>query len=304
MTQIQVGIPQAMHYHEFGSLWTDFFKNMGIPVCTSGETSKYMLDRGTLLAIDESCLPLKVYLGHVDSLLTKCSHLFVPRLVEYHRNFYFCAKFAGLPDIVRNTFHLSSDKLISPNIEYSSSIRQFQPLYNTCRTLGLSPFSACFAYRQALRSWRTPPALSPAPTHRRIAIIGHNYLLKDAFFCRDIEKTLAAHEMDSVTQDQVASKTLYDEAKVFQPDIYWQLSAKIAGAAHFFCRQTDIMGVIMVSSFGCGPDSLVNEYIEHHVFKKSNKPILTINLDEHTGSAGLITRLEAFLDLIEWRQQA
>jgi len=31
---------------------------------------------------------------------------------------------------------------------------------------------------------------------------------------------------------------------------------------------------------------------------------LNINLDEHTGEAGIITRLEAFLDMVRWRRAA
>jgi predicted nucleotide-binding protein (sugar kinase/HSP70/actin superfamily) len=73
---------------------------------------------------------------------------------------------------------------------------------------------------------------------------------------------------------------------------------KIAGATRYFCQQTDISGVIMVSSFGCGPDSLVNEYLEHHILRQSDKPYMVINIDEHTGNAGLITRVEAFWDMV------
>lgn len=299
--QIQVGIPQAMLYHEFGGLWTDFFRNMDIAVSVSGETNKQILDRGTLLAIGESCLPLKIYLGHVDSLLSRCSHIFVPRIVQCHRNFYFCPKFAGLPDIVKNTFRLSSEQFISPNIEHKSLKNQLQAIYTTCKAMRISPVSGYLAYRQALKSWKADVPGNVA-SNRKIAVIGHSYLVRDAFFCHDIMSFLASRKVTVVTASQIASKVLYDEAKAFESDIYWQLSAKIIGAARYFCRQSDVMGIVMVSSFGCGPDSLVNEYAEHHIFKKSDKPYIFINVDEHTGSAGLITRVEAFWDLIEWRR--
>ncbi|VBB07533.1 Hypothetical protein LUCI_2797 [Lucifera butyrica] len=298
--QVHVGIPQAMLYHEFGSLWTAFFKNMGLSVSVSAETNKQILDRGTLLAIDESCLPLKVYLGHVDFLLSRCSHIFVPRIAQYHQNYYFCAKFAGLPDIVRNTFHLPAEQVISPNIENKSAFSQLQAVHTTCRALGLPLARGCLAYRRALKSWRADAREDNPSLNRQIAVIGHSYLLKDAFLSGDILKMLASRGIDVVTPEQVPDRVLYREAKVFEPEIYWQLSSKLAGAAQFFCRQTNIVGVVVVSSFACGPDSLVNEYLEHHVFKKSNKPYMIVTIDEHTGQAGLITRMEAFLDLLEW----
>jgi len=301
---VHVGIPRAMLYHEFGSLWTNFFRNAGVPVSLSGETNKQILGRGTLLGVDESCLPLKVYLGHVDSLLSRCSHIFVPRICQYHRNFHFCAKFAGLPDVVRNTFRLSPEQIIVPNVEYNSPVNQLQSIYNTCQSIGLPAIPGYLAYRQALKSWKADVPGNSKPSNRKIAVIGHSYLLNDNFFCHDILKFLASRGVNVVTPNHVARKVLYDEAKIFEPDIYWQLSAKIAGAASFFSRQSDILGIIMISSFCCGPDSLVNEYLEHHVLKKSDKPYIIINIDEHMGNAGLITRVEAFWDLVEWRQKS
>ncbi|MEN6412894.1 MAG: acyl-CoA dehydratase activase-related protein [Veillonellales bacterium] len=300
--QIKVGIPQAMLYHEFGGLWNIFFQNMGIPVVLSGETNKQILNRGTLLAMDESCLPLKVYLGHVDALLPECSHIFVPRIAQYHPNFHFCAKFAGLPDIVQNTFRLSSDQLISPNIEHKSPVKQLQALQDTCRSIGLSAVPGYFSYRHSLKSWKNNTSGNTL-SKRSIAVIGHSYLVKDAFFCHDIMNMLTSRGIAVVTPEHVDNKALYAEAKIFEPDIYWQLSAKIAGAAHFFCRQRNVIGIIVLSSFACGPDSLMNEYITHHILKKSDKPYIIISIDEHTGSAGLMTRIEAFCDLVEWREK-
>lgn len=296
---VHVGIPRAMHYHEFGSLWTAFFQNLGIPVTVSKVTNQQILDRGTMLAIDESCLPLKIYLGHVESLLPKCTHIFVPRIAGYHSGFFLCAKFAGLPDIVRNTFNISSGQLIAPNIENKSLVTEFKAIHTTCQALGVSKASGYLAYQQAKKS-RTTDLTCPTsdPT---IAVIGHSYLLNDSFFCRDILNTLSERGIKIVTPEHIPRKILYQESAASQSDIYWQLSAKIDGAVRFFSRQPNIRGIIMVSSFGCGPDSLLNEYVEHHILKSSNKPYIILNLDEHTGSAGIITRMEAFLDLMDWR---
>lgn len=299
---VHVGIPRAMLYHEFGSLWTAFFQNLGVPVTVSNETNQQILDRGTMLAIDESCLPLKIYLGHIESLLPKCTHIFVPRIAGYHPGFFLCAKFAGLPDIVRNTFNMSSDQLIAPNIENKSLVTQLKALYTTCQALGVSKTSGYLAYQQAKKSWKSDlacPASGP-----KIAVIGHSYLLNDAFFCHNIFTTLSERDIKIITPEQIPGKILYQESVTSQSDIYWQLSAKIDGAVRFFSRQPDIRGLIMVSSFGCGPDSLLNEYVEHHILKSSSKPYIILNLDEHTGNAGIITRLEAFLDLMDRRLES
>ena len=300
---MRVGIPQALLYHEFGQLWTDFFRAMGVEVAESGATTRPVLDRGTALSIDESCLPLKVYLGHVDSLLSICSHIFVPRITQYYPGHYLCAKFAGLPDIVLNTFRLPPDRLISPNLVSRSSSAALQAVHSVCRTLGIAPVTGQKAYHRALAQWRQNP--SAAGRHSpgvKVAVVGHSYILEDTFFSEAIMSPLRAKGIIIVTSQDMPSKQLYKEAAPFCRDIYWQLSAKLAGAVRFFCRQDDIAGLILVSSFGCGPDSLVNEYLEHHVLTGSGKPYMILNVDEHTGTAGILTRVEAFWDMAERRQ--
>jgi len=294
----KIGIPQALLFYEFGRFWTSFFANLGLPVILSGNTNKLLLDRGVTLAIDESCLPLKIYLGHVSVLLDKCDFIFVPRITQYHHNFFLCPKFAGLPDIVRNAFHVPETRLLTPNIDSPAIIRQRQAVYTLCRQLGVPYWRGEAAYLNAL------PALCQGTKkelpERAIAVVGHSYLVHDTFFCQSIMNTIQAGGFTVLIPEQLPVKCFYQEAQAFSPDIYWQFSAKIAGAVRYFSRQPQVTGLIMVSSFNCGPDSLLNEYLEHHVLQPSSKPYTIINLDEHTGNTGIVTRIEAFVDLVNW----
>ena len=74
------------------------------------------------------------------------------------------------------------------------------------------------------------------------------------------------------------------------------------GAAYYLFQEKEINGIVQVTAFGCGPDSLVRELIDIKA-KREGIPVLNINLDEHTGEAGILTRLEAFVDLIERRRR-
>lgn len=305
MDHVCIGIPRGLLFHEFGSLWTAFFAEARVPVIVSGETDKQVLDKGTMLAVDESCLPLKVYLGHIASLLPECSHIFAPRVAGFHQGFHFCAKFAGLPDIIYNTFGLPQDRIIAPNIENNSYVGQLKAVSTVCSQAGIALATGHRAYRKALKLWQSSRSSGIQPVNgKKIAVISHNYILEDSFFCRNVFNTLTAQGAAVITSSQVPNAVLYGQAEKFAPDIYWQLSAKIAGAARFFCTCPDIAGVVLLSSFGCGPDSLINEYLEHHELKPSGKPYMILNLDEHTGDAGVITRIEAFWDLVNWRSRS
>lgn len=61
-----------------------------------------------------------------------------------------------------------------------------------------------------------------------------------------------------------------------------------------------IHGIILVSSFGCGPDSLTNELVDIEA-KKNNFPLMILIIDEHSGEVGLNTRLEAFVEMLRGR---
>ena len=61
-------------------------------------------------------------------------------------------------------------------------------------------------------------------------------------------------------------------------------------------------GLIYITAFGCGTDSLTAELVERTVRRRSGIPQLILNIDEHTGQAGVVTRLEAFVDMARWRR--
>lgn len=61
-------------------------------------------------------------------------------------------------------------------------------------------------------------------------------------------------------------------------------------------------GVIQVMPFTCMPE-IVAQSILVKVSKDLDIPVLHLTLDEHSGEAGLQTRLEAFVDLLQWRRR-
>ena len=92
-----IGIPRALLYYRSGTLWKAFFEAMGVPVVLSPPTSREILDIGSSLAVDETCLSAKIFIGHVRSLLGTCDRIFVPRYSSCRRNELFCTRFEGLP---------------------------------------------------------------------------------------------------------------------------------------------------------------------------------------------------------------
>lgn len=59
----------------------------------------------------------------------------------------------------------------------------------------------------------------------------------------------------------------------------------------------EIDGVVFLVSFACGPDSLISELIMRDM-KVVGLPFLEITMDEHSGEAELLTRIESFVEMV------
>lgn len=61
-------------------------------------------------------------------------------------------------------------------------------------------------------------------------------------------------------------------------------------------------GVVQVLPLTCMPE-IIAESILPTLSRHHNLPVMTVTLDEHSGEAGLVTRLEAFLDMLYERRR-
>ena len=98
-----IGIPRAMSFYNNYPFYFGFFTDLGIKIVLSDITTKQTMSRGSALVVTETCLPIKVYIGHILNLLDKgVDKIFVPSIQSVANKIYNCSKIRGLPDLVRN----------------------------------------------------------------------------------------------------------------------------------------------------------------------------------------------------------
>jgi len=322
---IKVGIIRALLYYRFYPLWKTFFNSLGIEVVVSGKTTKRLLRDGLKYAPDEACLSIKVAFGHVKDLIGKVDYLFLPRLISLERGTYICPKFIGFPDMIKSAF----DDL-PPLIDTSFNLRKrpsnlFFPMYRIGRVFKKSLSSIHRAYKKALEeeskylsflrkgnllpevlsSWEEKRTLETLPNTKgnlRIALVGHPYNLYDSFINLNIIKKLEDLGARVITPEMVEPLEIKKETDKIPQEVYWSLGREIVGASFHLLESRSIDGLIHLGSFGCGPDSFLRELIADRARKHPEIAYLSLILDEHTGEAGIVTRLEAFIDLIERRK--
>ncbi len=78
---MQIGIPRALSYYNYFPFWYGFFSDLGIEIILSDITTKQTMSAGSALVVPETCLPIKVYVGHILNLLDKgIDKIFVPSI--------------------------------------------------------------------------------------------------------------------------------------------------------------------------------------------------------------------------------
>jgi predicted nucleotide-binding protein (sugar kinase/HSP70/actin superfamily) len=134
----------------------------------------------------------------------------------------------------------------------------------------------------------------------RIAFVGHPYNLFDIDINKDLLALAKSMEMKIVTSDLLSEKEMDREVSSLSKEIYWSSGREIVGALfHFLSGGVD--GVVFLTSFKCGIDALLQEFIKRRlkIRGEPSTPLLILSFDEHTGREGLTTRMEAFRDVVE-----
>ncbi|MGF7184989.1 putative nucleotide-binding protein (sugar kinase/HSP70/actin superfamily) [Desulfitispora alkaliphila] len=321
MKKPRVGIPRALMYYYYYPQWKCFLEELGAEVIVSPKTNKQIVNAGVLSAIDEACLPVKLYYGHVEWLKDKVDYIFIPRVISIERKEYICPKFMGLPDMIRaNVSELPH--IIDASLDLSKQEKQ---LHGFVREVGKhftnNGFKIAMAWRKAQKKQREflqmvvakkipphemieyledrePRVLTAQNNQLTIALLGHGYNIYDEYISMNIVKKLRDMNIKVVFPDVLSSEVIDVEAAKLPKRMFWTFGKKnLGGAMHYLNKNENIDGMVHIASFGCGPDSLVGELI-YRKARDGEMPILNLTIDEHTGEAGIVTRLEAFIDML------
>lgn len=302
MKQITIGLPKAYLYYRYQIFWKEFFSNLNCKIIESENTTKQTIELGKKYSIDESCLSSKIYLGHVASLQNKCDYLLIPRIENYGKGEKVCVKFNATYDIIKNLFPKS--KILEYNIEKTKHTSHFLSYLKIGLKLKKNPIKITLSYFKAKRKWNQHQKKLQKDQQQKlntnqlkILLVSHPYNTYDNMIGKPIIDKLKSMQVEIIYADHLDKKIAKMYAKKLSPTLYWTYSKELIGAIGYY--QYSIDGIIFLSTFPCGPDSLVNELM---LRKISNLPTTNILIDELTSKAGLETRLESFIDIIEERR--
>lgn len=292
----KIGIPRSLFYYYYGDIWKLFFENLEIPYIISPNTNKEIMDKGGKIANDEMCLAFKNYLGHIDYLKDKCEYILVPRICNYKSNNQTCTNFLATYDIVNNLFDIN---ILHYNIDLEKGDTLKKGLYKIGKKLGKTNKEIKIAYKKTMYQYKLKTKKNEEINENKlnskktkILLISHPYNTYDNLIGMDIIKYLIKENVEIIYSDKFNKKIANKLSKKLSKNLYFKYSKESIGSIEYAKDKID--GIIFISSFPCGPDSLVNELI----MRKIKIPHINIIIDNNSSFTGIETRLESFLDVI------
>jgi predicted nucleotide-binding protein (sugar kinase/HSP70/actin superfamily) len=303
-----IGIPRSLSYYSYGPLWQAFLGALDVETAVSAPTCKSILDLGVTSCVDDACLPVKVFHGHVLSLDQKADGILVPMIMSEQKKEYSCPLICGLPEMARHSLNLAT-----PLLPLRMNLYTGADLYKDMETFGLyfthDRRRVKKAYRHALALYDAhcrmlaQPLLDTPSSSGTLGILGHPYILYDDFFSGTALCVFREAGFATVFPESISENDIEENAAILPKKMFWSAGKRLFGSARQFMH-SGVCGMVYLSSFGCGVDSIIADLIERMVRRESDLPFLMLTLDEHTGEAGLKTRAEAFIDMLQRRQNS
>ena len=290
---MKIGIPRSLFYYYFSDLWINFFKYLNIDVVISPKTNKEILDLGIKYSQDEMCLSLKNYIGHVMYLKDKCDYILIPRIDNYGIDNQTCTNFIAIYDIINNLDNLN---ILNYNVDLRNKETELKGLISICKRLGISrnQLEEAYIYAKEVSNKRKKEKVlnnlkNLKSMKKKILLVGHSYNMHDNLIGNSIINILKDMDIEIIYSDLFFEK---DESDKYAKGLYWKYSKESISSISKCINKID--GIIFLSVFPCGLDSLVNEL----VMRKLDKPYINLVIDDIESSGGIQTRIESFVDII------
>lgn len=311
--QIKIGIPKTMFYFDRFPFWNAYFKALGFDVVTSDDTNKIITHDSIELSVAEPCYPIKLANGHVNNLILKdVDYVFIPNVISAEKPAtqeektpipYLCPWHQTLPYVVRAVPAFSKVKFLISTIQFElgldfveKCLGEIAEELNVAKKDNRRAIEAGYAAQGRFNrelQWLGKEALATIKSENGsgIILVGRPYNIYDtATNLNTPTKLREFYGLNVIPIDFLPVDEL--DIKDVSKNMFWNYGRKIVAAAKIVAENPNLH-MIYITNFKCGPDSFIKHFA---TWSSKSKPYLTLQFDEHANDAGVITRIEAYLD--------
>jgi len=301
---IVVGIPLAFSVHSLWPFYSWFFHSLGVRTVVSTQ----VVPEGIAKQESNYCFPAEIAHGAIQDVLDKgADYVFLPHfrdmptMEDVHA--CVCPLTQGLPFYARHAFELRDDRMLRPLLSFGRGFEASRGAFeHVAEKLGFTRAEGGRAYDTGVEQYRRFLAAYKAlgtkvlrevqenPDRVYIALCGRPYNA----FTRDANMGIP-RKFTSQGVTVIPFDMIYDASAEIPPNNYWYYGQQNMKAVAQ-TRKIDNLYLAWISNFSCAPDSFLLHYVR---WLMGRKPYLVLEIDSHTADAGLDTRVEAFLDIVE-----
>jgi predicted CoA-substrate-specific enzyme activase len=310
-----IGIPRVLSFYDYFPFWRAFFKELGHQVVVSKETNKRQIEKGLSLVPSETCYPVKAVYGHivdlmergVDAILLPCEIDCETDSNDTPRSFN-CPYVQSVPYMVGAVIGKRAN-LLSP-VLYRRMPRkeQYRELQKLGKALGHlsqridraieAAFEAQDLFARSCRKRGEEILRGLGPQEKAIVFLGKSHNSFDPGLNLHVPRKLRTRGFLTIPYDFLPISSI--RLPGHYSNVVWKNTQDLLRILSLMRSDRRLMPVIL-TNFGCGPDSFLLKYLEAEM---EGIPYLVLEVDDHTGDAGIVTRIEAFLDTIEHSRPA
>lgn len=321
---MKIAIPRGLMYFYYFPFWKTLFEELGCEVVLSNETNKKIISDGARVTETEMCVPIKIFNGHIAQLLeTDADYIFVPQMHNVDKE-YFCPKFLGIIEVVKYSFEKSADRFLFLNYslkkdelsdfkihkplcnilsvrksELKSALKKASSVQKEFRKLNTSGLTVTEAYDVLFNG---ADIKRTSGGELKIALLGYVNNVYDNYVSMNTVNRLREMNVEVVTFDMLSDELIKKDKNLIK-EPFWIFARKVYNSSKHLIKNGNIDGIIHLTAFGCGPDSIIGRLMEGDC-DEANIPFLTLRVDEHTGDNHTQTRLEAYIDMLKMKKKA
>ena len=316
-----IGFNRSFLVNSYFPLYSTFFTALGFEIVMPDSPVQKGIDRQNA----SFCYPVELSHGFFYSLLnadTPPEYIFLPhfKAIPGENDTISSTQSQVCPLVQGETFYLQTTfrkeiaalkqkgtGLLAPLIDLSQDLADARaPLVKTALKMGVSRQEARRAFDRALHQQKeclaemksigrqTLRALENDPQQFAVVLFARPYngFVEEAHM--GIPHKFASRGVTVIPLDFLDLNEEHSKRHM-----YWGMGKLIMKACRIVERHPQLFGTY-ITNFSCGPDSFVVGDFKDIM---GRKPSLTLELDSHTADAGLETRVEAFLDIVNAYRQ-
>ena len=269
---------------------------------------------------DNICFPAKLAHSHLKELNEnpEVNRILMPYVVYEHNddpkntlNSFNCPVVSGYSDVIKSVIDLKKP-IDSPVINFAQPKALEKQIVDYLKKLGVDRKTARKALREALYAQAAYSAeikmkgweiLNQDEEKPRLTILlaGRPYHT-DPLIQHKLSEMIANLGVNVISEDIARGSSDNNDAYNSQPETYlvkqWAYMNRIMKAAQWASEQGDNVHFVQMTSFGCGPDSFIQDEIRD-IMKRHNKPFTLLKIDDVSNIGSLKLRVRSLIESLK-----